>query len=164
MPFILFACLVAKTVHCQSLKRGCYAGLQEMCQTEGKRKSCYTDPSNPREKWYHLTHIRVDGDSAFVAQDPIGIYKKDTMFSASDGGFYYYKGKVNVNNGQVIFDLRMITCDYCPMPEDSVYRKNWTHKTLTGRILPKGMLINGYLFQPELDSTRCRVKTPSPGR
>jgi len=150
----LVACLPIKMAYSQSHLAGCYVGLEEMCSvSDGGKKACYVDPAKPRQKWYHLTNIQIKGDSVEVAQDPIGIYKKDTLFSASDGAFYYYSGKIKLNGKMVSIDLTMTHCDYCGIPMDSVRRRKLEQKTLAGQICEEGMIINGYLFQPTTDTT-----------
>src|SRR5579863_2365204 len=109
---ILPAFLLLKAVGSQGKLAGCYVGLEEMCFIkDGGKKECYIDPAKPRERWYHLTYIKIIGDSVVVAQDPIGIYKKDTVYSASDGAFYYYKGKIKSHGKFVAIDLVMTHCD-----------------------------------------------------
>lgn len=152
---ILVACLSFKTAHCQSAVSGCFVGLEEMCWNEGKKKECYLDPSKPKEKWYHLTYIHIEGDSVLVNQYPIGIYKRDTVYSSSDGAFYFYRGKITVQGENLSFNLNMTHCDYCAIPADSAYREKWKHKTLTGQLSPQGIMINGYLFKPSDDTIRC---------
>jgi hypothetical protein len=93
---------------------GLYVGLEEMCWTDSAgKKECYIDPANSKRKWYHLTYIKIKGDSAFVDQNPVSIYKKDTGFSASDGAFYYYSGLFKTKDTTIIFNLTELFCDYC---------------------------------------------------
>src|SRR4051794_16141805 len=65
---------------------GVYIGLEEL--------PFRVDPAKPKWKWFHLSYLKIKGDSVFLDQSPVSIYKKDTSFSASDGGFYYYSGKL----------------------------------------------------------------------
>lgn len=74
----------------------------------------YGDPAKPKYKWYHLSELTIKGDSVFLEQSPVAIFNKDTIFSASDGGFYYYAGTVQLFKGQTVADLTLTTCDYCP--------------------------------------------------
>lgn len=66
------------------------------------------------EKWYHLTAITFKGDSVFVEQSPIVLRKRDTLFSASDGGFYSYAGTIQQYKGRTVASLTLVSCDYCP--------------------------------------------------
>ncbi len=97
----------------QALSDGSYVGLEDMSSIS---------PDKPKIKWYQLTHLTIKGDSVWVNQSPISIYKRDTVWSASDGGFYNYKGKITVNEGQLVIDLKMTHCDYCPVPGDTSSR------------------------------------------
>jgi len=74
----------------------------------------YSDSAKPQYKWYHLSELTFKGDSVYLKQSPIAIYKKDTIFSTSDGGFYYYGGTIETYNRQTFVDLTLISCDYCP--------------------------------------------------
>lgn len=74
----------------------------------------YGDPAKPQYKWYHLSELTFKGDSVYLEQSPIAINKKDTIFSASDGGFYYYAGTIQLFKGRTVADLTLTTCDYCP--------------------------------------------------
>ncbi len=55
------------------------------------------------------------GDSVFLEQSPVAIYKRDTIFSASDGGFYSYAQELQKYKGKTIASLTLVKCDYCPM-------------------------------------------------
>lgn len=74
----------------------------------------FGDPSKPQYKWYHLSELTFKGDSIYLEQSPIAIHNNDTIFSASDGGFYSYAGTIQVFRGQTVADLTLTTCDYCP--------------------------------------------------
>ena len=74
----------------------------------------YEDSAKPNYKWYHLSIMTIKGDSVFLDQSPIAIYKKDTLFSASEGGFYYYKGTLQWFQGKIIADLTLDSCFNCP--------------------------------------------------
>ena len=71
-------------------------------------------PDKPQYKWYHLSELTFKGDSVYLEQSPIAIYKTDTIFSASDGGFYSYAGKLRIYKGHTFADLTLLSCDYCP--------------------------------------------------
>jgi hypothetical protein len=86
--------------------QGSFIGLEPMKN--------YSDPSKPNYKWYHLSVLTFQGDSVFLEQSPVAIYKKDTVFSASDGGFYYYVGTIEKYQGKTISDMTLKSCDYCP--------------------------------------------------
>ena len=134
---------------------GFYTGLEEMCWTDSTgKKDCYGDPADPKWTWYHLGNLKIIGDSVFLDQSPICIYKNDTTFSASDGAFYYYSGTVEKHDTNVLINLTELFCDYCPVhiltepneTEEVIKRK----KLLRGIVHSKGIVINGYLYRKEL--------------
>ena len=82
----------------------------------------------------------------WVHQNPISIYKRDTVWSSSDGGFYSYKGKITVDGGQFVINLKMTKCDYCPVPIDTLRYEKFSHKVMSGRIIGNGMEIDGHFY------------------
>lgn len=91
-------------------------------------------------------------------KNPVSIYKKDTANSASDGAFYYFKGKVSYRDDSIIVNFNNTTCHYCvqrvslnPNGTRSVIKEG---KILTGIKNDYGILLNG-LFYTKLktDST-----------
>jgi hypothetical protein len=129
---------------------GVYVGLDPICWTfKNGKTECYTDDKNPKRAWYHLTYLKINKDTVFADQSPISIYRSDTLYSASDGAFFYYRGHVNQKDTTVTIQMKLIFCDYCGMPEPTnpnAYlfpsSKSWTCKLTTN-----GILINGYLFK-----------------
>lgn len=122
---------------------GFYVGLEEI--------GVVLDPSQPERKWYHLGTLHLKGDSAFLKQSPVSIYKADTSFSASDGAFYYYNGTYEVNDSMLIFKLKMDHCDYCAREvresKNGQYEEIEQLKELVAIIKPQGLLINDYLYR-----------------
>ena len=128
---------------------GTYVGLEELgCYTNTKgEKECYIDSSIPYYKWFRLSTIRFRKDSIFLDQSPVAIYKSDTIFSASDGGFFYYKGKYEDLKDSLVLRLVIDHCDYCPVPLKP--SKAFSTKTLTAKRNGQDLLINGYLYTRE---------------
>ncbi len=146
---LFVASLLLKVAYGQTRLSGCYVGLEEMCHlTSSGKKVCYVDPARPLRKWYHLTSLQIEGDSVKVMLQPISIYKKDTLYSASDGAFYHYRGKIKLKGQMVFIDLTMTHCEYCAVPVDPAIKKKREHKALVGQVAEGGILINGYLFKP----------------
>lgn len=123
-----------------------FVGLEEMCSSYDGKKDCYTDPSKPKYKWYRLSKLTFRGDSVFLEQSPVAIYKKDTLHSASDGGFYYYKGTYEEKADSIVINLRFHRCDYCPQPVGPI-KPNYRAKFLTAKKTDNGFIIDGYLFK-----------------
>jgi hypothetical protein len=92
------------------IDNGYYIGYERMCWKNSKgKKECYDAP----RKWYHKNNLLINNDSIFIYKEPIHINKKDTLYSASDGAFFYFAGKILKNNDQYFATLLMTNCDYC---------------------------------------------------
>jgi hypothetical protein len=115
----IFICI---TTACQSvdkkekaprLKRlsvpiGIYVGLEEM---EG------FPAEKPGDKWYHENYVYIRPDSLFLEGNPVIISTKgDKSYSASDGGFYSYSGRIDTVKGKFIAKLLMFAHDYIAAP------------------------------------------------
>jgi hypothetical protein len=136
--FILFISLSFNKAHGQKISDGKYLGLEDMSNIE---------PYIPNRKWYRLTHVRITGDSVSVYQNPIYFRKRDTIWGSSDGGFYYFKGKVTITGNQIVLNLLQIKCDYCGVKVDKNGHVLPRYKTMTGQITEKGFKINKHLFR-----------------
>lgn len=87
-----------------------YQGLERMCWTnEHGKTECYDSP----RKWYHLNTIMIDQDSIYLYMVPVRLEKKDTLYSASDGAFYYYYGPIKKSDSFYVAYLTSHNCDYC---------------------------------------------------
>ena len=87
-----------------------YRGLERMCWTNDKGKlECYDAP----RKWYHLNTVLIDEDSIFIYKSPVRVEKNDTVYSASDGAFYYYFGVIRQADSLQLAYLTSHNCDYC---------------------------------------------------
>ncbi|MFT3679055.1 MAG: hypothetical protein QM791_02210 [Ferruginibacter sp.] len=124
---------------------GLYTGLEYMGTS--------TDPVYPGKvfKSFHLGYLKIKGDSVFLDQNPIFVYRKDTSYSASDGGFYYYSGMLTKTDTTVLFNLKELFCDYCgelfETKPDGTKQAVKRIKQLKGRITHDGFLIDGYLYK-----------------
>lgn len=101
-----------------------YRGLERMCWTTQHGKTeCYDSP----RKWYHLNTVLLDNDSIFLYKIPVQIQNKDTIYSASDGAFYYYLGVIKKSDTNNIAYLTSHNCDYCGtrIQEDSLTGFNY---------------------------------------
>jgi hypothetical protein len=164
---VSFICLVTSFVYSQSSLDGLYIGIEEMCYIgkDGK-KDCYGDPSRPKWKWYHRTQMKIKGDSVFVDQSPIAIYKKDTIYSVSDGGFYYYRGTLKKSDTLLNISLAEWYCDYCGHKvitlRDGSEQIEKRTKQWKARVTSKGLLINGYLFRRAKIQENLFSESPQP--
>lgn len=109
------------------------------------------DPKRPQYKRFYKTKITFKKDSVFIQKSPISVYKKDTSYSASDGGFYSYKGIWNDTNGKIEVNVIETNCNYCPasMQEirKGVYQKVIRTKEYKGKRTNKGLNLNGIEFK-----------------
>lgn len=164
---LLASCLLFSAFAQNSLE-GVYVGLEEMCYTDKSgKKDCYTDPAQPKYKWYHLCYIKIKGDSVYMDQSPVAMYKKDTLFSASDGAFYYYRGTMSKKDTTVTIHLKEYYCDYCAVRSqikpDGTRQVIKREKQYAGRLTAKGILINGYLFRPTAGKPYLNSEKPRRG-
>jgi hypothetical protein len=107
LVFTTFIIFLLTAAYGQIKPKGTFIGLE--------RIKGYSDRARSRYKWYHLSELTFRADSVFLEQSPVSIYKSDTSFSASDGGFYSYSGTLANNKGKTVASLTLISCDYCPM-------------------------------------------------
>jgi hypothetical protein len=131
---------------------GTYTGLEKICWRKSKTGECLNSlKSNPQRKWYHENMLKIQGDSAFLDQNPISIYEKDTAYSASDGAFYYYKGIVTKTDTTIVVNLSLLFCDYCSemieIQSDGSSKKVMQTKTLFGNITEKGIVFGNFLYK-----------------
>jgi hypothetical protein len=150
VTFLILFLVIGTLTFGQNKIDGLYVGLEPISWTlKNGKTEYYSDPAHPKRKWYHLTYLKIKGDTVFADQSPINIYRKDTSFSASDGAFYYYHGHVNQKDTSITIILNYIFCDYCPMPEPTnpnAYLFPWI-KNYHCKLIADGLLINNYLFK-----------------
>ena len=131
---------------------GVYEGLIEICHTDSMGvKTCFGDNLESNDKWYHLSYLKLDGDSVFLDMYPISITEVgDTLHSASDGGFYFYKG-VFSGSDELNIELTEVYCDYCATQvkkiNDNEYRPIKRKLRLQGKFLDGTLHINGRQFK-----------------
>ena len=100
------------------------------------------DFENPKQKWYHKNILKIKNDSVFLDRIPISKIGKKTLYSSSDGGFYYYKGIVIKENNQTKIELTEVGCDYCPTLVSKNENEKSPKRKLYGKITSEGIEIN----------------------
>ncbi len=135
---ILIAICALNNALWQTVKDGSYSGLEDMHYVSHARHNVL--------KWYHLTYLTIKDNSVMVSQAPVAINKHDTIWSASDGAFYYYEGTVTIKGEQITMNLRMTNCDYCGIPEDSARREQFFHRIWSGKMMDNGITIDGSFY------------------
>lgn len=81
---------------------------------ENGKKRYYGDDFEEKAEWYHECDLTIKGDSVWFEKNPISIRNGQKFYSASDGAFYYYSGKLTTYKGKSFISLTLINCDYCP--------------------------------------------------
>ncbi len=130
-----------------------YIGTEKICWQRTKKDSCdNSDSNNPKWKWYRLNLLKIKGDSIFLDQSPISIYKNDTSYSASDGGFYYYHGTLTKTSDSTFsINLTEIFCDYCgelvEKQKDGSYKRVYRTKKYLCTINKEGFWANDIFYK-----------------
>ena len=163
---LIFAYLTGYVAFSQINIDGTYTGLEKICWGKSKNGECLNSlESNPQRKWYHENMLKIQGDSAFLDQNPISIYKKDTVYSVSDGAFYYYKGTVTKTDTTIVVNLTLLFCDYCgeiiEMQSDGTYKKVIQTKTLIGKITEKGIVFGNSLYKKATNEYKFVSENPN---
>ena len=131
----------------QKIPEGIYKGFEKICFSSTAKEHCINYvKSDKKTKWYHLNLLKIKGDSVFLDQLPLSVRKIDTIYSASDGGFYFWKGTYSFKNDILVIDLTEICCDYCAeilkIAEDGsgikVRRKKQLEMIITNGIIKYG--------------------------
>ena len=152
MYSLIVGICVSHSIYGQAVKNGSYVGLEDMHYSSHEKHIMF--------KWYHLTHVTIANDSVWVDQDPIAIHKHDTIFSASDGAFYYYEGTVSIKGKQITLNLWMTNCDYCGIPEDSARREQFFRRIWSGQTINDGIMIDSS-FYSRCNREAMRWRRPS---
>lgn len=161
VTIILTLCTLSVTYGQKNLN-GIYKGLEEMCVTDSLgKKDCFSDPTRPEWKWYHLNHLRINGDSVFLYQSPISKFKQQISYSESDGGFYYYSGTIKTLSDSTIFiDLTELHCDYCAtqvrIQPDGTYKEEKRKIQIIGKLENDLILTDNVIYKIENEK---KVKT-----
>jgi hypothetical protein len=85
--------------------------------------------SYENEKIFHKNHLLILNDSIYLYKEPIIITNNDTIFSASDGAFYYFRGKLIEKENQLFVELKLMNCDYCILESIDDLNKIYSYKT-----------------------------------
>lgn len=119
-----------------------------MCWTNNNGQvHCY----DALRKWFYENSLFIDNDTFFIYKVPVQFVGKKKIYSASDGGFFYYYGTVKQTDTGSILNLTMHNCDYCgrEMKTDTTTGFNYpiskieSYKMTT---LPKGLKIGNVVY------------------
>src|ERR1035437_6925073 len=159
---IILGLLTLSMTYGQTNLNGLYKGLEEMCETDSLgKKDCFSDPKNPEWKWYHLNYLRINGDSVFLAQSPISKFKEQTLYSVSEGGFYYSSGTIKTLSDSIIFiDLTELHCDNCAtqvkIQPDGTYKEEKRRIQIVGKLENDLIMTDNVVYKKENEK---KIKT-----
>jgi len=144
MKIYYFIFLIVSTLSfSQRAKEKTYVGYEPiMWNTDKNGNETNTDIKNPKQKWYHKNILKIKKDSVFLDRIPVSKIGNKTLYSESDGGFYYYKGIIIKENNQVKIELTEITCDYCAVEVLENNKEIIIKRKLYGEITNEGITIN----------------------
>jgi hypothetical protein len=139
-------------INAQNKIEGMYLGLEKICWSKTKSGKCINkDVTKANAKWYHENVLLFRDDSVFLQQSPITILKGRKSYSASDGGFYSYVGKVTCLNNTFEIKLTELSCDYCvdlqEKQKDGSYKRVFREKMIKGVFVKQGLLIKGFTYR-----------------
>jgi hypothetical protein len=111
----------------------------------GLQKSENISHDEPNSKWFYENIFVVRGTEMTLDMQPVVFHNGKKAYSASDGGFLSYRGKLFNKNGQLFVSLRIFQSDYIAFPEGprfcEPYSQLFTHpvKQVNGVIEINGL-------------------------
>ena len=110
-----FLILLACTLHAfaadpqqtQPLTDGTYVGMEPMPNIS---------PDEPKARWFHQNTLTIKGDAATLSKSPVWFKNGKKFYSASDGGFYTYRGTVSIADGHWSVELLLTDSGYVGVP------------------------------------------------
>ncbi|NVO85301.1 hypothetical protein [Hymenobacter terrestris] len=78
-------------------------------------------PDDTTDRWFHENTLTIRADSVFIDKVPVSfgghMTKGSKQYSASDGGFYTYRGKIRrLRSGQLSVRILLVGHDYVLAP------------------------------------------------
>lgn len=149
MKYSCWITLFFTTVSCSkdprksNLAAGTYVGMESM----GTSNNDVT-PDDTTDQWYHENTLTIRGDSAFLQEAPIVIKDGQKSYSASDGGFYEYKGIISQHGDSTIANFLMTNHDYVALPyhlvrlSDSASTLSFDEQVKRGMLIPDSSVFN----------------------
>jgi hypothetical protein len=65
------------------------------------------------EQWYHVNMLQISGNKVNLEKSPVFCKAGQLVWSASDGGFFSYRGSISGALGKQTVTLTLKSCDYC---------------------------------------------------
>ena len=125
-----------------------YVGFEKLNMFINEKTKTYSniETDKPKNKWFHKYSLRIKKDSVFLDKRAIIRNGKETYYSESDGGFYYYRGIIITKNNEKIIELTEMECDYCAKLIAKEGEKPIEPKKIYGRISKNGIEIDNIKF------------------
>lgn len=80
-------------------------------------------PYDPKAKWFHENTLTIDGDKAVLQKNPRWRKNGKTWKSASDGGFYTYRGTIKqIDASHWTLTLSLTDSDYAAVEVDKNHK------------------------------------------
>ena len=70
----------------------------------------------PHASWFHENTLIVRGAEVILDMQPVVFHSGKKTYSASDGGFLTYRGRLFYKSGQLFVSLRLFQSDYIVFP------------------------------------------------
>jgi hypothetical protein len=83
--------------------QGVFVGLEPLPANFGER---------PSQKWYHQIMLTLEGTKAKLDAVPIYFENGKKFWSASDGGFWVFEGRMSAKGEKFILDMKLTNSDY----------------------------------------------------
>jgi len=90
---------------------GTYFGYESLCNLSSEE--------DPDAYWFHENTLTVKGNEVQLEKAPRHLSKGKVWASASDGGFFTYKGTMEHVGGRLVITFRDVKCDYCARRVDA---------------------------------------------
>jgi hypothetical protein len=116
---------------------GTYLGMEPMVNLS---------PDEPKARWFHENTLVIRGDTVTLNKSPVWFKDGEKFFSASDGGFYTYRGTLSFVDGQWRVTLLLTDSDYVgvrvnrnrkplpPKPQRSIITRTKDGSLLVGEV------------------------------
>jgi hypothetical protein len=91
----------------------------KVCKTEINNIECVglesmesITPEDKNIKWFHENHLVIKNGLVSLSKSPICIKNGQKWYSASDGGFYIYSGKLKKERKEYYIEIKLKQADY----------------------------------------------------
>ena len=118
---------------------GSYVGLEKMDSLS---------PEDPLTHWYHENTLFIRNDEFILDQAPITIRRGKKTYSASDGGFLVYRGRIFSTNHGIMAAMRLFSSDYVAFRSGPKECEPYSRITVASFKLTSGVIwMNGVQYR-----------------